>query len=131
MCVMRPIKPWEVGVVATGAVVADVWGSLAVGSYVYYSGMGYLSDFGFPWTQIWHVVPAVIHEPWHGLPSLTTWLWLTAAVLAACFPSIILLRFGSVLFFKRRRQPLLYGETGWADAHEMRRNGVTISKDIS
>jgi hypothetical protein len=121
------MKHWRWGLVPLGLLLFG-WGSLALGSYVYLRGMGYRDEFEYPWCQLWILIPYIIADGWRGLPSLMTWSWCLAGILSTLMPGVVTL----ILLFQRmtdrRRQPSLYGKTGWADRREMRRGGFRTDR---
>lgn len=114
---------WKWGLLPLGLALAG-WASVALGSYVYLRGMGYPEAFEYPWDQLWIVLPYIIDGGWQGLPSLTTWTWALAGTLTALAPWVALGIRAYQRLVDRRRQPSLYGKTGWADRPHMRRNGI-------
>jgi len=117
------MKHWRWSLAPLGLLLAG-WASIALGSFVYLRGMGYREEFEFPWCQLWIVVPYIVAAGWRGLPSVATWSWCLAGIASALLPWVV----GSILLFQRltdrRRQPSLYGKTGWADRKEMQRGGI-------
>lgn len=101
-----------------------VWASAALGSYAYLQGMGYPNEFIFPWDQLWVALPWIIMDGWKGIGTLIVWEWVAVGFAAALLPwgfvaSMLFRRVGG-----RKRQPDLWGSTGFATRREMERGGI-------
>jgi hypothetical protein len=103
---------------------AALWVTTAIGSYVYLRGTDYLDEFLFPWDQLWIAIPWIIHDGWAGLRTLVVWEWALIGVGSAILPWGMALSFGIRRLRRNVRQPSLWGSTGFADRREMDRGGV-------
>jgi hypothetical protein len=98
-----------------------VW--LISASALYCQFSGHWNLFAFPYTQ-W-----VQAAPWWRL----NWRMMLWVIGSAAAPTLLLLVGVAValrLSVKRNKRPELYGNTGWADANEMRSGGIGRRKAI-
>jgi hypothetical protein len=120
-------RPWHASAIPS-CVLAVAWACAALGSYVFLSGLGFKDQFEFPWLQLWIAVPYVLHDGWHGLPTLRLWSWTLVGLVFAFLPTFVLVITAARRYLDRRRQPSLYGKTGWADRGERRRGGIRTER---
>jgi hypothetical protein len=113
----------------SAAAIVAIWASAALGSYVYLHGMGYGESFEFPWLQLWIAIPYIYDDGWHGISTLKTWNWCLTGVVFSVGPGLLIGILTIRRWFDRRRQPAIYGDTGFANPREMRSGGITSSKD--
>lgn len=120
-------RPWY-GSLIPSIVLAAAWASAALGSYIFLSGLGFRDQFEFPWLQLLVALPYVYADGWGGIHTLRLWSWTLAGMVFACLPTFVLLMVVIRRYLDRRRQPSLYGKTGWADRGERRRGGIRTER---
>ena len=118
------------GAIGALLIVVVVWGSVAIGSYVYLAQMGYVDEFDFPFNQLIVAIPYVLTDPWHGIETLNVWKATLFGLVASIAPGAII-AYPGMRWLGFGRTPTLYGDTGgFADRGAMRRGGIKIGRRI-
>lgn len=119
--------PVVIGIVIAAASV--IWGSIALGSYVFLKAMGYIEDFAFPWNQLIVAIPEIIDNGWYGMSTLRVWNSAVIGVLVTLMPPLLISALILRRLFDRFRRPSLYGKMDFASPDKMRRSGFRLTKD--